>query len=135
MVSQRQTPRSGVTEQQESIIDILTLVQFWRRPQLIDESRFNYQIKVLDGRLRVWRMRGDRFADRRVLEGTNGCGGVVSWCGVDSRFSTLLACIQVRDNARVYRDDVLRNDVLPMFRANSRLQYVQYNKDPAHLYY
>ena len=47
--------------------------RIWRTILFSDESRFT--LKFSDGRLRVWRLPGERYSDGSVLE------AVVKWCG------------------------------------------------------
>lgn len=91
--------------------------QRWTRRQwagvlFADESRFN--LSIADGRYRVWRRRGERYANCCVLEYDRwGGGGVMVWAGISAHRRTRLHFIDGALNARRYIDNVLRPTVVP----------------------
>ncbi len=73
----------------------------WRGFLFTDESRFS--LYRADGRQRVWRRVGERFADVNVVDRVaHGGGGVMVWAGIDGIL-----------NAQRYRDEILRPIVVP----------------------
>lgn len=87
----------------------------WRRVLFSDESRF--QLYRADGRQRVWRRVGERFADGNVIRRVaHGGGGVMVWAGIASGYRTRVHFIEGNLNARRYRDEVLTPIVVPFIR-------------------
>lgn len=92
----------------------------WRRAQwanvlFSDQSRLN--LSHADGRLRVFRRKGERFSDACVIEGDRfgGCG-VMVWCGIMGGRKTDLIIIRGNMNAQAYIDNVLRPTVVPFMQ-------------------
>ena len=80
-----------------------------------DESRFC--LRFIDGRVRVWRRRGERFADSCVSAVTPfGGGSVMVWGGMSSAGKTNLPIIDGNLNAQRYRDEILQPIALPYLR-------------------
>ena len=72
--------------------------QQWARVLFSDESRFN--LSHHDGRIRVFRRRGKRFADNCLIErGRFGYGSVMVWGGIMGRRKTYLIIVQGNLNA------------------------------------
>ncbi len=85
---------------------------FWRGVLFTDESRFTrYRA---DGRQRVWRCVGERFADVNVVERVAHVGGgVMVWAGVCYGQRTQVHFIDGILNAQRYHDEILRPIVVP----------------------
>ena len=67
-----------------------------------------------DGRVRVWRRRGERYADCYVAEQDRGGGGsVVVWSGIHSLGRTALVVMNGTLNAQREVDEVIRPKVVP----------------------
>ncbi len=78
----------------------------------MDESRFS--LYRADGRQRVWRRVGERFADVNVVDRVaHGGGGVMVWAGVCYGQRTQVHFIDGILNAQSYRDEILRPIVVP----------------------
>ncbi|MEW8547198.1 MAG: transposase [Candidatus Thiodiazotropha sp.] len=87
----------------------------WANVLFSDESRFN--VSMVDGRKRVWRRRGERYADACVLEHDRwGGGSVLVWAGISSNYRTRLVILRQAVNAQRYRDEVLGPVALPFMR-------------------
>ena len=89
--------------------------QQWRTVMFSDESRFC--LRHVDGRLRVWRRRGERHAEATVQprHAYNG-GSVMVWAGVTADGRTDLVVIPGILNGQRYIDEVLHPHVLPFLR-------------------
>ena len=88
-----------------------TLAQ-WSDVIFTDESRFC--IFSNDGRRRVWRRRGERFAECCVQTVRQGHGGgLMVWGGISLRGKTDLVFVDGNMNARRYIDQVLQPVVVP----------------------
>lgn len=88
----------------------------WRRVLFTDESRF--QLSQADGRQRVYRRRGERYADNCVVERRPyGGGGVMVWGGFTAHRRTQLVVIRGNLNGLRYRDDIVRQHIVPFVNA------------------
>ncbi|KAL0196970.1 hypothetical protein M9458_005510, partial [Cirrhinus mrigala] len=84
----------------------------WRGVLFTDESQFS--LYRADGRQRVWRCVGERFADVSVVDRVaHGGGGVMVWAGVCYGQRTQMHFIDGILNAQRYRDEILRPIVVP----------------------
>jgi len=84
----------------------------WNRIVFSDESRFN--LSHADGRVRVWRRQGERFADCCVVERDRfGGGSLMVWGGICGNNKTHLIIIRGNLTAQRYVNDVLTPEVLP----------------------
>ena len=67
-----------------------------------------------DGRVRVWRRRGERLRDECIKEVTPfGGGSVMVWAGFSAHHRTPLHHVQGNLNGQRYRDEILRPLVVP----------------------
>ena len=79
----------------------------WRRVLFTDESRFT--LYRADGRRRVYRRRGERFADAFVVERDRfGGGSVMVWGGIAHGIKSQLIIVAGNMTAVRYRDEILR---------------------------
>ena len=102
----------------------------WRQVLFTDESCF--LLRRVDGQTRVYRRRGERFADNCALRhDCFGGGSVMMWGGIAANRHTHLVTINGSLNAERYRNEILTPHVLPFIAANgatfqqdnARLQY------------
>ncbi len=78
----------------------------------MDESRFS--LYRVDGRQRVWRPVGERFANVNVVDRVaDGGGGFMVWAGICYGQRTQVHFIDGSLNAQRYRDEILRPIVVP----------------------
>ncbi len=84
----------------------------WRGVLFTDEARFS--LYRSNGRQRVWRRVGERFADVNGVDRVaHGGGGVMVWASVCYGRRTQLHFIDGILNAQRYRDEILRLIVVP----------------------
>ena len=101
----------------------------WQRILFTDESRF--QIFRADGRVRVYRRRGERSAECCVQETVPfGGGSVMVWAGICGQERTDLVVIDQNLNAQRYIDQVLRPVALPFLQRHRRILLQQDNARP-----
>ena len=85
----------------------------WRRVLFTDESRFT--LYRADGRRRVYRRRGERFADACVVERDRFVGGsVMIWGGIAHGIKSQLIIVAGNMTAVRYRDEILRPVAVPL---------------------
>ena len=85
----------------------------WRRVLFTDESRFT--LYRADGRRRVYRRRGERFADACVVERDRFGGGfVMVWGGIAHGIKSQLIIFAGNMTAVRYRDEILRPVAVPL---------------------
>ena len=85
----------------------------WRRVLFTDESRFT--LYRADGRRRVYRRRGERFADACVVERDRFGGGfVMVWGGIAHGVKSQLIIVAGNMTAVRYRDEILRPVAFPL---------------------
>ncbi len=90
-------------------------LNMWRNIMFSDESRFC--LRKLDGRVRVWRRRGERFADCCIDKVTAyGGGSVMIWAGISMTGKTRLVVVNGNLNAINYRDDILQPVAVPFLQ-------------------
>uniref|UniRef100_A0A8C4QU92 Tc1-like transposase DDE domain-containing protein n=1 Tax=Eptatretus burgeri TaxID=7764 RepID=A0A8C4QU92_EPTBU len=102
----------------------------WNRVVFRDESRFT--LTFADGRVRVWRRRGERNAQCCIQEVDRfGGGRVMVWGGINGHARSRLIVIQGNLNAAAYRDQVLVPELLPFMAAHGPgLTFQQDNARP-----
>jgi len=93
----------------------------WSRVLFIDESRFN--LSTADGRVRVYRLKGESFAQNCLLEsdrfvGSLGCSLMVLG-GIMGGRKTVLVIINGNINVQDYVDNVLRPVVVPFLEQHT----------------
>ncbi len=97
----------------------------WRGVLFTDESRFS--LYRADGRQRVWRCVGERFADVNVVDRVaHGGGGVMVWAGVYYRQRTQVDFIDGILNAQRYHYEILGPIVVSTIRHTYSYQYTLY---------
>ena len=91
----------------------LFLMRQWRRVLFTDKSRFT--LYRADGRRRVYRRCGERFADACVVERDQfGGGPVMVWGGIAHRIKSQLIIVAGNMTAVRYRDEILRPVAVPL---------------------
>ena len=91
-------------------------LRHWTPVLFTDESRFC--VDFHDGRRRVWRMRGERYADCCVSEHDRfGGGSVMIWTGISIGGCTDLHVINDNLTSAIYRDVILHPIVRPYMGA------------------
>ena len=86
----------------------------WRGVLFSDESRFH--LSRSDGRTRIWRHRGERYASCCVEEVDRfGGGSMMTWAAVSFHYKSRLHFCNANLTAQRYRDDILIPYVAPMF--------------------
>ena len=89
--------------------------QQWARALFSDESRF--KLSHHDGRIRVFRRRGERFADNCLIERDRfGGGSVMVWGGIMGRRKTNLIVVQGNFNAQGYINQILQPKAVPFIQ-------------------
>ena len=89
-------------------------IAYWRRVHWSDECRF--VLYKSDGRVRVWRRRGERFhPDCIQLRVAFGGGSMMVWGMVSLNCKSDLLTVNGNLNARRYRDEILAEQVEPHF--------------------
>ncbi|XKL64660.1 hypothetical protein PGB90_004746 [Kerria lacca] len=85
----------------------------WSRILFTDESRFSLQDP--DGRVRVWRRRGERYNQQNFVQRSNFFGGSkMVWGGIQYDAKTELhICQRPSVNADIYITDILQDHVMP----------------------
>lgn len=106
-----------------------TWTQEWRRVVFTDESR--YCIKHHDGRIRVWRHRGERSLPACIRHRHTGPSpGVMVWGGIGYTSRTPLVRIVGNLDSRRYLTDVLRPVVVPYLQGLRDPTFQQDNARP-----
>ena len=89
--------------------------QQWARVLFSDESRFN--LSHHDVRIRVFRRRGERFADNCLIGRDRfGGGSVMVWDGIMGRRKTNLIVVQGNLNAQGYINQILQPEAVPFLQ-------------------
>lgn len=104
----------------------------WRNIIFSDESRFS--LRFSDGRMRVYRRRGERYADSCVQEIDRfGGGSVMVWGGICHNGRTELKIIDGNLNAVKYRDEILDGIVHPFIRQHGYNHVFQHDNARCHV--
>ena len=102
----------------------------WAAVVFSDESRFT--LSRADGRLRVWRRVGERYADNCVLEADRfGGGSVMVWAAFSLDHRTPLHFFNGPVNAATYQQ-VLQTHLIPLFRQHPHLTHFQQDNARPH---
>lgn len=76
---------------------------------------------MADGRMRVWRRPGERFADNCVVRHDRfGGGSIHVWAGITANNKTQLVVLDRAVTAQVYCDDVLTPIAIPFMQQHLR---------------
>ena len=87
--------------------------QQWARVLFSGKSRISHH----DGRIRVFRRRGERFADNCLIERDRfGCWSVMVWGGIMGRKKTNLIVVQGNLNAQGYINQILQSEAVPFLQ-------------------
>ena len=87
-------------------------LNMWGNFMFSDESRFC--LRQLDCRVKVWRRRGERYADCCTDKITSFSGGsVMVWGGISRTGKTRLVIIGGNLNAERCRDEILQPVAIP----------------------
>jgi transposase len=90
-------------------------IRYWNRVRWSDESRFT--LYHVDGRVRVWRRRGEEHLPECVLPAPQAFGGsVMVWGMMSGNTKSPLLTINGNLNGQRYRDEVLDVVVRPHFQ-------------------
>lgn len=124
VVRPRLTPRQRAERHAWAIRHVRWNRQQWSQVLFTDESRFCLEHN--DGRVRIWRRRGERLAQGAVRERTaHGGGSIMIWGGISEHHRTPLYHVQGMLNAQGYRDQILRPLVLPALQQMGPLAVLQ----------
>ena len=101
----------------------------WNTVLFSDESRFN--LSHADGRVRVYRRKGERFAPVCVRQHDRfGGGGVMVWGGIMGGQKTRLIVLRGNLNAQRYINNVLNAEAIPFLRRNAPAVFQHDNARP-----
>ncbi|GFV45274.1 transposable element Tc3 transposase [Trichonephila clavipes] len=101
----------------------------WNEVVFTDESRICLQHH--DGRIRVWRHRGERMLNTCVMHRhTAPAPGIMVWGGIGYHSRTPLVRIAGTLNSQCYISEVLEPVVLPYLQGLSTAIFQQYNARP-----
>ena len=106
----------------------------WQRVLFTDESRFC--VDRADGRVRIWRRRGERLAEGCIRENDRwGGANVMVWAGISHGHRTELVFLEFPGRgagltAQGYINQVLRPVVLPFMQERDDFQLQQDNARP-----
>ncbi|MEW8544207.1 MAG: transposase [Candidatus Thiodiazotropha sp.] len=103
----------------------------WNTVLFTDESR--YCLHRIDRRARIYRRRGERFADACVNEVDRfGGGSVMVWGGISFSARTQLIIVHGNLTGQRYRDEILAPVVAPFFNANRNVTILQQDNARCH---
>ena len=102
----------------------------WANVLFVDEVRVN--LRVSDGRVRIYRRRGERNSQNCLLQHDRfGGGSIMAWAGISLHTKTPLVHIQGNLNAQRYQNEVIQPILIPHIRANRGMLLAQDNA-PCH---
>ena len=103
----------------------------WANVLFTDESRF--KLSGNDRRDRVYRRRGERYADNCVIERDRFGGGpsVMIWAGISLHTKTRAVVVNWNLNAARYRNEILLPVCIPHIRRNRRM-ILMHDGAPSH---
>ena len=103
----------------------------WRQILYTDESRFS--LEHADGRTRVFRRTGERYADACVVEADRfRVGSMMVRGGISHNGKTQLVTVNGPLSAQKYRDDILAPVVLPFMQAGNGVTILQQGNARSH---
>ena len=103
--------------------------QQWARVLFSDESRFNLSHR--DGRIRVFRRRGEHFSDNCLIERDRfGGGNVMVWGGIMGRRKRNLIVVQGNLNAQGYINQILQPEAVPFIQRHGPVILMHDNARP-----
>ncbi len=101
----------------------------WHNVLFTDESRFAVQFS--DGRLRVWRRKGERYDAANVIQRDRyGGGSVMVWGGISRNSKTTLVTVPGTLTAARYCDEIIVPVVVPYLRQRNGVIFQQDNARP-----
>ena len=101
----------------------------WSRIVFSDESRFCLQQG--DGRVRVWRKKGERYANCCIREQDRHRGGsVMVWGAIDTEEKSDLVFVDGNLTAAQYVEQIINPEVVPLFARRDNLVYMHDNARP-----
>ena len=101
----------------------------WNVVLFTDESRFN--VSNADGRVRVWRRRGERLDPHNVIQRDRyGGGSVMVWAGIYHNGKTELIIVDWNLTSQIYCDEILEPVVVPFMRQHGVTLFQQDNARP-----
>ena len=84
----------------------------WTRQQALFTGESKFNMSFADGNKRIYRRRGERFAQCCVLEPNRWVGGgIMVWAGISADQKTALHVARGRLNAIAHRDTILQPHV------------------------
>lgn len=104
---------------------------YWNNVLFTDESRFH--LESSDGRVRVYRRRGERYLDPCVFQRQRfgGGGSIMVWGGISSQGRTQLVIVRGNLTGVRYRDEIVIPHVLPFLQRQGRnMTFQQDNARP-----
>ena len=103
--------------------------QQWARVLFSDESRFN--LSHHDGRILVFRRRGERFADNCLIETDRfGGGSIMVWDGIMGRRKTNLIVVQGNLSAQGYINRILKPEAVTFLQRHGPALLMHDNARP-----
>lgn len=105
--------------------------QQWNGVVFSDESRFC--VSMADGRQRIWRRQGERYA-RCCVQQFNRWGGpsVMVWTGITAHHRTPLVVIDGNLTAQRYVNNILQPHLVPFMQAHPELNIFQQDNARPH---
>lgn len=102
----------------------------WANVLFVDESRV--KLRGPDGRVRIYRRRGERYRPDCIVEADRfGGGSIMVWAGISMHSKTNIVRVNGNLNARKYQDDIIRPMIAPLVAQNRGMILAQDNA-PCH---